>query len=78
MSNALSIFLSYSSKDGFEAALLQEWLEVRFHSTEVKVWTFERDQHRDESNVSRSLKETVQASAAVIFLLSYPLTGTFT
>jgi hypothetical protein len=66
----LRIFLSYSGKDAFEAALLQEWLETRFASSEVVVWTYERDQRRDESDVSRGLKETVRESAAVIFLLS--------
>jgi hypothetical protein len=64
------IFLSYSAQDQFEAVLLQEWLETRFRSGEVTVWAFERDQRRDQSNVSRSLKETVRGSAAVIFLLS--------
>jgi hypothetical protein len=64
------IFLSYSGHDQFEAALLQEWLETRFGASDVIVWTFERDQSRDESNLSRSLKETVRGSAAVIFLLS--------
>lgn len=66
----LRIFLSYSRQDQFEAALLQEWLETRFGSDGISVWTFERDQRRDEPNVSRSLKETVQESAAIIFLLS--------
>jgi hypothetical protein len=66
----LQIFLFYSGSDGFEAALLQEWLEARFDSSDVQVWTYERDQRRDEVNVSRSLKETVQESAAVVFLLS--------
>lgn len=63
------IFLSYSAEDQFEAALLQEWLETRF-GADVTVWTFQRDQRRDESNVSRSLKDTVRGSAALIFLLS--------
>lgn len=66
----LWIFLSYSRQDQFEAALLQEWLETRFGSDGVSVWTYERDQTRDQSNVSRSLKETVQESFAVVFLLS--------
>jgi len=66
----LRIFLSYSSQDQFEAALLQEWLETRFGSDGVSVWTYERDQARDQSNVSRRLKETVQESFAVVFLLS--------
>lgn len=66
----LRIFLSYSGSDRFEAALLQEWLEQKFASTGVEVWTFERDQRRDESDISRSLKDTVRDSAAVVFLLS--------
>lgn len=66
----LRIFLSYSRQDQFEAALLQHWLETRFGGDGVSVWTFERDQRRDEANVSRSLKETVRESAAVVFLLS--------
>ncbi|HSY50160.1 MAG TPA: hypothetical protein VLC46_15195 [Thermoanaerobaculia bacterium] len=49
MTSSLRIFLSYSGMDGFEAALLQEWLENRFASTGVTVWTFDRDQRRDES-----------------------------
>lgn len=64
------IFLSYSKRDRFEAALLQEWLESRFKPEGVTVWTFERDQGRDEANVSHSLKETVRGSAALVFLLS--------
>ena len=70
MTSSLRIFLSYSGRDGFEAALLQEWLENRFASTGVAVWTFDRDQRRDESNISRSLKDTIRESAAVVFLLS--------
>jgi hypothetical protein len=66
----LRIFLSYSGQNEFEASLLQECLETRFGLNGVAVWTFKRDQRRDEANVSRSLKETVRASAAVIFLLS--------
>ena len=64
------IVLSYSREDQFEAALLQHWLETRFGAEGVTVWTFERDQRRDEGNVSRSLKEAIRESAAVVFLLS--------
>ena len=63
------IFLSYSGGDAFEAALLQDWLETRFGS-DVQVWTFERDQKSNEADVSRSLKETIRDSSAVVFLLS--------
>lgn len=68
--NPLRIFLSYSGENEFEASLLQECLEKRLEPSGVTVWTFKRDQRRDEADVSRSLKETVRASAAVIFLLS--------
>jgi hypothetical protein len=64
------IFLSYAGKDQFEATLLQEWLESKFREIGVKVWTFHRDQRRDEANISRSLKDTIHDSAAVVFLLS--------
>jgi hypothetical protein len=64
------VFLSYSRRDGFEAALLQHWIETRLASMAVMVWTFERDQRGDERNVSESLKNVVRESMAVVFLLS--------
>lgn len=70
VTSSFRIFLSYSGKDGFEATLLQEWIENRFASTGVSVWTFDRDQKRDEANISRSLKDTIRDSVALVFLLS--------
>ena len=37
---------------------------------EVKLWTYQRDQKKAERDVSKSLKELVRESRAVIFLLS--------
>jgi hypothetical protein len=71
VTSPLRVFLSYAGRDAFEAALLQECLETRLAGNGVVVvWTFERDQRPDESSISRSVKETVQDSVAVIFLLS--------
>lgn len=66
----INIFLSYSSEDAFEANLLQFALEVLMKDKKVKVWTFQRDQNKDERDVSKSLKEQIKESIAMIFLLS--------
>ena len=41
---------------------------MNFASTGVVAWTYERDQRRYESNVSRSLKEIIRDSVAVMEL----------
>lgn len=64
------IFLSYSSADSFEAALLQCVIETELQDFKICVWSFERDQNTSERNIAKSLKEKVKESRAAIFLLS--------
>lgn len=65
-----NIFLSYSGEDAFEANLLQFAFEELMKDKEIKLWTYQRDQNKAERDVSKSLKERVRESRAVIFLLS--------
>lgn len=64
------IFLSYSGDDAFEASLLQFAVEQMLADLQVTVWTYQRDQARDERSVGQSLRERVQDSAATLFLVS--------
>ena len=64
------IFLSYSGEDAFEASLLQYAFETLLYDEDVQIWTYKRDQHKDEKNISESLKERVKESKATIFLVS--------
>jgi len=41
-----------------------------FADLNVTVWTYERDQKRDERSIGKSLKERVRESRATIFLVS--------
>lgn len=70
MAPLAQIFLSYDGEDGFEAALLQHRLELLLADLDVVVWTFERDQARDERAVGKSLADHIKGSDAAIFLLS--------
>ncbi len=65
-----NIFLSYSVEDAFEASLLQCALEALMADLSVKVWTYERDQNKDERDVRRSVIDCIRKSMAMIFLLS--------
>ncbi len=64
------LFLSYSGADAFEAALLQFAIEQLLGDLCVKVWTYQRDQSKDERSIAKSLREKVRASKATIFLVS--------
>jgi hypothetical protein len=63
-----TIFLSYSGDESLEADLLKYAIEHELR--DVRVWTYERDQRRDEGDVPRSLKEGVKSSCAVLFLIT--------
>jgi hypothetical protein len=64
------VFLSHAGEDGFEAELLQYAIEQMLVDINVAVWTYERDQRRDERNVGKSLKDRVRESYAMVFLVS--------
>src|SRR4051812_28385058 len=64
------IFLSHAGEDAFEASLLRFAVEPILAPLGATVWTYRRDQPRDEHNVAGSLKARVRQSDAVVFLLS--------
>ena len=64
------IFLSHAGEDAFEASLLRFAVEHILAHLGASVWTYRRDQSRDERSVAGSLKDRVRESAAFIFLLS--------
>ena len=64
------VFLSYSGDDAFEASLLQYAIELMLTDLEATVWTYQRDQARDERSIGKSLKDRVRESSATIFLVS--------
>ncbi|HUN42737.1 MAG TPA: hypothetical protein VMU81_20790 [Acetobacteraceae bacterium] len=64
------IFLSHAGEDAFEASLLQFVVEHILSHLGATVWSYRRDQPRDERDVAGSLKARVRQSDAVIFLLS--------
>ena len=70
MNERPQIFLSYAGEDGFEAALLQQAVETLLGDINVLVWTYERDQARDERHIGSSLKDRIRHSLAAIILIS--------
>src|SRR5690242_16438440 len=64
------IFLSYSGEDAFEAGLLQYAIETQLKDLRPTVWTYHRDQPRDQRNIGKSLKDSVRLSVAAVFLIS--------
>jgi hypothetical protein len=64
------VFISYSGHDSFEAELLQFAIEAMLDTEQVKAWTFQRDQPLSEKTVPAALKQSVQNSVALVFLLS--------
>jgi hypothetical protein len=64
------IFLSYSSDHSFEAELLQFAFEILLKELNAKVWTYDRDQARDEKAIARNLKERIKQSKALVFLVT--------
>jgi hypothetical protein len=64
------VSLSYSGDDAFEASLLQYAIEQMLADLQVTVWTYQRDQARDQRSIGKSLKDRVRESRATIFLVS--------
>jgi|SRR3990167_3853458 len=64
------LFLSYAGEDAFEASLLQYALEHMLADLGARVWTYQRDQSKDQRNIGKSLKDRVRESSATIFLVS--------
>jgi hypothetical protein len=64
------IFLSYAGEDSFEAALLQHAVEALLRDVNALVWTYERDQSRDERHIAASLRDRIRRSVATIVLIS--------
>jgi len=64
------IFLSYPGDHSVEADLLQFAYETLLSDTDAKIWTYERDQPKDEKVVAESLKVRVKESKALIFLVT--------
>src|SRR5438552_3032655 len=64
------VFLSYSGADAFEAGLLQYAIEHMLAELAATVWTYQRDQARDQRSIGKSLKDRVRESSATIFLVS--------
>lgn len=70
MTERPEIFLSYAGEDGFEATLLQQAVEAMLRDVNALVWTYERDQTRDERDIASSLRERIRRSVAAIVLIS--------
>jgi hypothetical protein len=64
------IFLSYSGDDAFEASLLQYAIEHMLADMNAKVWSYQRDQAKDQRGIGNSLKVRVLESQATLFLVS--------
>ncbi len=65
-----NIFFSYSGDDALVADLLQFVYESTMEDLGVKVWTYRRDQKKNEKDVSEILKNRIKESRAMIFLVS--------
>jgi hypothetical protein len=66
----IMIFLSYSSDNAVEADLLQFAYETLLADVDARVWTYERDQAKDEKAIAERLKTDVRMSRAVVFLVT--------
>lgn len=64
------IFLSHAGADTFEASLLQYAAEHLLTPLNAKVWTYRRDQNKDQRDVAGNLKEQIRHSNAFIILVS--------
>src|SRR2546423_1521785 len=64
------IFISHADEDAFEASLLQSYLETILDDLSVRVWSYKRDQAKDERSVGKSIRERVRESVAVIMVVS--------
>ncbi|MCE5185133.1 MAG: toll/interleukin-1 receptor domain-containing protein [Planctomycetaceae bacterium] len=65
-----TIFLSYSSEDACEATLLQFAFEKLLRDLNIKVWTYDRDQQKDEREIANSIMQNVRNAKATLFLVS--------
>lgn len=68
--NQVMIFLSYPEDHSVEAELLQFAYETLLADINVRVWTYERDQAKDEKAIAESLKVGIKASKAMVFLVT--------
>src|SRR5258707_15539176 len=68
--NQVMIFLSYLSDHSVEAELLQFAYETLLNDVKAKVWTYERDQAKDEKAIAESLKARVKTSRALVALIT--------
>jgi hypothetical protein len=66
----IQIFLSYAGADAFEASLLQYAVESLLVDMGAKVWTYQRDQSRDQQTIAFDIKSRIHQSRALIFLVS--------
>lgn len=64
------IFLSYAGDDAFEADLLQYAVEHLLADLHARVWTYQRDQARDEKTIAAAIKRQIRESRALIFVVS--------
>jgi hypothetical protein len=64
------IFLSYPGDHSVEAELLQFAYETLLADINAKVWTYERDQAKEEKAIAESLKSRIKASKAMVFLVT--------
>lgn len=64
------VFLSYAGADAFEADLLALALESSLSDLGVRVWNYRFDQPADQAGIARALRERVQASSAMVLLVS--------
>jgi hypothetical protein len=64
------VFLSYAGEAALEASLLQYAIEQMLADLDAMVWTFQRDQARDQRSIGNSLRDRVRESNAVLFLVS--------
>jgi len=65
-----TVFLSCSGDGSLEADLLQFAIEHLLQDVRARVWTYGRDQRRDEGDVARSLKDGVKCSRPVLLLIT--------
>jgi hypothetical protein len=64
------VFISYSSRNDFEASLLQYAIETMLKAEGVDVWTYQRDQKRSEQEIARVIRKQIRESIAVVLLVS--------
>jgi hypothetical protein len=63
----MQVFLSYAGEDAFEASLLQYAVGTLLADLPAKVWTYQRDQLRDQQTIATNIKSQIHQSRAMIF-----------